>query len=164
MEYRMHRITHWLPRQPLFTAYSAIPGPWRRVAQVSAGMFTGAFAVSSRHAVFATDNYTHYIDHILEHEIWSAAGKYILHLGTFSAGVLGALLTPQSLGERDTFQISKQIKKPSATKCFDVRTGQLEDCIVLPNGKRIIGVDIAVLYRELVAAVVVAEMIRGRHR
>lgn len=88
------------------------------------------------------------VNEILQHAIWHQIG-HLVGLGNVAAGVLGGLLSFQSLGERDVFLISRQISKPLLTYHINPQTKRMEPCLELANGKRLIGQEIIDFHREL---------------
>ncbi len=88
----------------------------------------------------ADDGMQHVMDEILQHAIWHHVG-HVVHLGSSAASLLGALLSCQSLGEPDALVIRSPIGKPCFTKEIDPFSGKFVDCLVLSNGKKIMGRD-----------------------
>jgi hypothetical protein len=138
---------------------------FKKVVGVVGGVCLGSFGNigEKKHAVaFAAgydhNEYIHYlIEEIVGHAIWHELG-HVIHLGGFAAGMLGSLLSAQSLGERDEFYIPKAISKPVVTKCMNHQKGIVEDCLILENGQQIIGQDIIRFYEDLRAAQIVKDL------
>lgn len=103
----------------------------------------------------------HCIQEIMEHAIWHQVG-HVMHLGGFALGILGGLLSSRSLGEEDCFYIQRPISKPTMIKCRNPRTGMLDDCLRLENGREIVGQDIIKFYKDLQSAQIVKNLEKGQ--
>ena len=147
------------------TKTNVMGGVWRKVAALSVGIFCSPCMAS--HVVFAGEHddsarIQHAIQEILAHGIWHKTGHYVLQLSSFASGVLGGLLSSQSLGEKESFYIPQPISKPLVTKCVDPRTGKMEDCLVLPNGRKLVGQEILRFSQDLQAVQILKSLEKGR--
>lgn len=140
-------------------------GTFKKVVGAVVGVCLGSFVnirKNHRPVVFAVgydhNAYIHDLaEEIAQHAIWHQIG-HVIHLGGFAAGLLGSLLSAQSLGEQNEFYIPKPIAKPVITKCMNHLKGMMDDCLILANGKQIIGSDIIQFYQALQGAQMVKDL------
>jgi hypothetical protein len=160
----------------LSTNYSKIPyfNSCTTTAKKSASVGLGILAGSSGSYLFTRqkiafaqseprDSLIHdAIDEILSHCIWETVG-HVCKLSSFATGLLGNLLSCQSLGEKDVFYI-QNISKPLIIKSINPETGKMEDALKLPNGKIIRGRDILGFCEGLQSAEILRNLQRGRSK
>lgn len=124
----------------------------KKIAALAVGIFTSpSIRLKMAHTNTHSSNamIQHALDEILTHAIWEKGGHYILGLGSFSCGLLGGIFTFQTLGEEDGYHIPQFVSKPTISQDINPNTGKFEDCLILPNGKKIYGQDILRFCQEL---------------
>jgi hypothetical protein len=129
---------------------------WRKTAMAVSGLSFGLFPtlfVTPRTKSFVMasgedSHIQHVLHEIVEHAIWHHVG-HVIHIGGFAIGVLGSLLSSQSLGEKDSIHIPASMSPPRIIRAFNPATNREEDCLVLENGTRIMGRDILRFYQDI---------------
>lgn len=136
----------------------------KKISLVVGGMFVGTFGYKDRIAFAHSENeetlIQQAINEILSHFMWETVG-HVCKLSSFTTGLLGNLLTCQSLGEKDVFYI-RNISKPLIIKCINPNTGKMEDGLKLANGKIIVGQDILRFCKDLHSATILRDLEKGK--
>ena len=144
------------PIRPLFTpmrsVYATLPSlpiNTRQVTAIACGILSLLpLACQTAHAQEHDSVAHHILQEIVEHAIWHHVGK-VLHLSHCASLFFCGLFSFQSLGERDTFYIENPMAKPQLTQSFDPREQKMVPCLILSNGKKIMGKDLFILQQAL---------------
>ncbi len=148
----MLKITQGLRSPSVFSHFIPRRENVVKIGSLAIGILGGSFLLSPKNVVHA-EGWSHIRDHIMEHAIWEYVG-HVAHLGSFATMLLGSLLSSQSLGGGDMKEvyIPQKISQPRLTKCFDSRSNTFVDCLILPNGKQVLGPEFAQFLQDLRSA------------